>query len=199
MRIFINKPEDNSIMQKAIEKIEEEAEEEIIEEKSGLRKFFLMVGAILIAVLVMSYIFVTFPIGSIIEGQVESAAISGDVVIYGNISIAFENSTGDALKKDYFGQQKNEFSLCLLGNVEKNKNLTYHVKTFYRPETVSKSFSEVVFRPCSADTIILLHTHPYKSCLASEEDIRTLNESKKLNPDVIMAIMCEPERFSVYP
>jgi len=177
------------------EKIEEEVEEEVVEEESVIKKVILIVIAIAILILITSYVFVTFPIGDILRGRMESAKIENDVIYLGNLSIVFENNSYYTLKREYFGEQKTEFSLCLLGHKE---NSTYYITSMYQPETYSKTFSQVSFKQCSEDTLILLHTHPYKSCLASPEDIKTLNNTKKLNPDVLMVVMCEPERFSVY-
>jgi len=66
---------------------------------------------------------------------------------------------------------------------------------FYNVEDFTK---KVALVPCSAETKIMLHSHPYKSCVASDTDINTLAKTKKSNPDFLMVIMCEPARFSVY-
>ena len=78
------------------------------------------------------------------------------------------------------------------------KNRIYHIESLYQPVILSKSFSQVVFQPCSNDTLIMLHTHPYKECLASDTDLQTLNETKESDPKVLMIVMCESSRFSIY-
>ena len=70
--------------------------------------------------------------------------------------------------------------------------------SFYQPDVYEESVSHVSFEPCSPDTTIMLHTHPYKRCIASDTDMNTLSETKKNNPEVIMVVMCEAKRFSVY-
>lgn len=179
-------------------KIEKEAEEEIAEEKSVLKRFLAIIIAIVIAILIVSYVFVTYPIGTILGGKLESSPIRNNIIDLGKFSIAFENSTYNEIRNNYFSEQKTEFSLCLLGYEENSNKTVYHVTSLYKPDAYSQTFNEVVFKPCSEDTIILLHTHPYKSCLASEQDIITLNKTKKINPNVLMVVMCEPDRFSVY-
>ena len=178
-----------------MEDIKTEINEEIGKEESLIKKGIIALVAIFIIGLMLSYVFVVYPIGDIIKGRIESSQIKNEVIDLGNFSIFFENQTYSNIKKMYFDEQKTEFSMCLLGTKE---NDFYYVKSFYVPETYSKTFSQVSFKSCSQDTIILLHTHPYKSCIASEQDIQTLNETKKDNPNALMVIMCEPERFSVY-
>ena len=182
------------MQKKKIEKEEEEVSEEI-QKESKLKKAFIIMGAVFIALLVASFVFVNYPIGSILGSNLGSSMIISSIIDAGNFSISLENGTYGELKDIYFQNQKTENAVCMLGY---EQNSIYHIKSLYQPEILSKSFSQVVFHPCSKDTLIMLHTHPYKECLASETDIRTLNETKQENHNILMVIMCESSRVAVY-
>ena len=61
-----------------------------------------------------------------------------------------------------------------------------------------QTFNHVQFEKCSKESFAILHTHPYKSCIASDTDIKTLKSSQKENPAMLMIVMCDPQRVSVY-
>jgi len=178
--------------------MEEKTKEEIVEieeEESIYKKILIIVTGVFLVLLVLSFIFVNFPIVDVIEGFFESKPVQGNVISLDNFSISLENGTYGILNDTYFKNQKNEISACLLGYKEGN---VYHITSLYRPEIYSQTFSSVSFKECSNETLIILHTHPYKQCIASEADIVLLNKTKNLNPDVLMVVMCESGRFSVY-
>ena len=174
------------------------AEEEIageLKEDSKIKRLFAIFSGILMGLLVVSFVFVNYPIGSILGSQIESKIIINSVISLTNFSVSLENSTYEKLKDIYFKNQKTENAVCMLGY---EKNRIYHIESLYQPVILSKSFSQVVFQPCSNDTLIMLHTHPYKECLASDTDLQTLNETKESDPKVLMIVMCESSRFSIY-
>jgi len=179
---------------KEIEKSEVELVEEV-QKESKLKKAFIIVGGILMGLLVVSFVFVNYPIGSILGSQIESKIIINSVINLTNFSVSLENSTYEKLKDIYFKNQKTENAVCMLGY---EKNRIYHIESLYQPVILSKSLTRVVFQPCSNDTLIMLHTHPYKECLASDTDIQTLNKTKQENPNILMVIMCESNRMAVY-
>ena len=151
--------------------------------------------ALFLFVLMLSFVFVTFPIGDIIAGQIESRPLEGGIVEAGGLRIVFREDALRQLQGIYYEEQRREFSLCMQGAKEGN---SYGISGLYQPTTYHQTFSSVTFESCSDDTLIILHSHPYKSCIASEADMRMLERSKERNPDVLMVVMCEPGRFSVY-
>ncbi len=177
------------------EVVEQDIEVEISQEESSFKKFLVIIMAVFLALLVISFAFVNYPLGDIFQGRVESREIVGNILMAKNFSILFENNTANRLNKLYFKDRTKEISVCLLGYKEERE---YHITSFYQPETYADSYSHVSFRPCSKDTLIMLHTHPYRHCIASQTDLETLNKTKQVNQDVLMVIMCEAERFSVY-
>jgi len=173
----------------------EDIKEEVVEEESSIKKILILIVGIFIVLLIISFVFVTFPIADIIEGKSESRIITNNTINLGNFSIVLENGTYETLQKIYFSNPKVEMSACLLGKKEGDY---YLVNDLYRPRVFSQAFNEILFEACSNETIIILHSHPYKHCIASETDIETLNKTKQQNPGVLMVIMCEAKRFAVY-
>lgn len=159
------------------------------------KRLLITLMGIFIIFLFLSYFWSSFPLSTILSGKLESKPVQDNKIILPNATIIFENDTLTLLQQQYFSVQKTEFSLCLLGD---KINSDYHITSFYPPVTLKQTFNQVVFEPCSKDTLVMLHSHPYKSCLGSEQDLQTLKETQKSNPDTIMIIMCEPGRFSVY-
>ena len=163
--------------------------------ESRFKKFFILVIGISLVILMVSYIFASYPLSFIIQGQLESKPLQDDVIMLDDFYIHFENETREKLQEIYFAEQKVEFSVCLKGE---KREADYFVKSLYQPVMHEQSFAQVSFEPCSEDSLILLHSHPYKSCIASQTDLDTLKKMKEKNPDVLMVVMCEPARFSVY-
>jgi proteasome lid subunit RPN8/RPN11 len=158
------------------------------------RKFRVGLGIILV-LLVVSYIVVSFPVGNILRGQIESRPLLNEKIQLKNFSIMFEKDTEKIVESYYLNERRVEFSLCLSGRKEKGE---YIIDIVYQPRQIEQSFNHVTFEPCKENDLIILHTHPYKSCLASQTDLNTLEKSKEKNQDVLMVVMCEIDRFSVY-
>ncbi len=156
--------------------------------------------SIMMAVMFVMWIFAGFPVGGIIRGQLESTPLESGVLKLENFTVEFESDVLSELLGLYYANQETEFSVCLSGEYDSNLLLKdkYLISSLYVPTMYVQSYSHVQFESCSVDTLIMLHTHPYKSCLASETDLNTLASSQEQNPDVVMLVMCEPERFSVY-
>ncbi len=158
-------------------------------------KLFFAFGGLLTLLLLASFIFLSYPIDHIIAGKLESHTPIANTILIGNLTLIFEQNTDQQLQTLYLNQQKVEFSVCLLGTKDLN---TYHLTSLYTPKMYKQTFNHVIFEPCNKDTLIMLHSHPYKSCLASDTDINTLKQTKQTNPDILMVVMCEPQRYSVY-
>ncbi len=134
---------------------------------------------------------------SIIEGRLASSKLAPDFSIdAGNgKKVIFGNGTYDVLKKFYLAEQKNEFKVCLTGH-KNGKN--YLVIGLYKPKTISQTVAEVTAELCDSKTIISLHSHPYAHCIFSDVDINSYETVRKINPDAIIGLMCEIDRFGFY-
>lgn len=160
-----------------------------------LKRIILLLIGIFLVILMLSYIFVTFPIGDIIQGKTQSTLLQGNMLILPEFSIIFEKDTASALESLYLREQREEFSVCLQGKYAGN---IYSITSMYQPQTYQRTFSHVTFEPCDAETLIMLHSHPYKRCIASQTDLETLRKSQAENQEMLLVVMCEPRRFAVY-
>ena len=170
-------------------------DEKEIPQKSPFLTIILPLAAILSILLMVSFIFVTFPIADILLGKAESQSLQGNTLALNQYQIIFENDTLTNLQSFYLQQQKVEWSACLEGTKESN---IYHITHIYQPSMHQQSFNHVSFASCSSDTLIFVHTHPYKRCQASQTDRDTLQNIQQEHPDTLMLVMCEPTRFSAY-
>lgn len=164
------------------------------EKPSRWKRFFILITGIFLITLILSYLLISYPIFPILESLFESHISQDNKINLDNFSILFKNNTFEQLQELYYSNQSKEFAVCLLGEKEKD----YTIDRIYVPEILEQSFNHVKFRSCSDDTLILLHSHPFRRCIASEQDLRLLNETKQLSNQSIIIVMCEPNRFSVY-
>ncbi len=163
----------------------------------------IIILSLFILILFLSTYLVFFPLSRTVEGSFHSAALEANTLDVDQLHLEFQDNTAQKIQDLYLNEQQTEFSLCLFGektdpNDHKESISTYSITSFMQPTQYSQTFSEVQFAPCPENTLILFHTHPYKSCLASDQDIRTLRESQQQTPGMLMLIMCESERFAVY-
>lgn len=165
------------------------------EPESKLKKIAVLIIGIFLLLTSLSYFLLGPQAYDVIAGQLESTPLDNNIIQLENFSIIFNEPTLQELQTIYLAEQKVEFSLCLKGNKQSGN---YYITSLYQPKTFQATFNHVSFEPCSSDTLIMLHSHPYKSCLASETDINTLRNTQQYNPSVLMVVMCEPGRFSVY-
>lgn len=169
-----------------------------------LKKTYLWLVGIIAVILMLSYLFVTFPLADIIIGRVDSQLLSHTTLKTKDVIIEFEPLILQQLQSYYLTNQQTEFSMCMGGRVEGRiegagvGNTNYQITSLYFPPMYKRLFNQVIFEPCSADTLILLHSHPYKRCSASATDLKTLKKAQQENPSTLMIVMCEQERFSVY-
>ncbi|MBI2572687.1 hypothetical protein HYV86_02415 [Candidatus Woesearchaeota archaeon] len=181
-------------------KIHDEIVQEALQDKEDNPSLFkhpltiTLIGMFLLAIFLGSYLAYS-PISKTIESSFTSALIESDIIRIYDLELHFENNSAQDITYLYLQEQEAEFSLCLFG--EKQENI-YRIISFIQPTQYKRTFNQVTFQACPPQTLILFHTHPYKSCLASTQDIITLRESQKENPNMLMVIMCEPARFAVY-
>ena len=73
-----------------------------------------------------------------------------------------------------------------------------NIENLHYPKIISQSYSHVESAGCPKNTIISLHSHPNRRCMPSAQDIKSYESLKQYNPNVLVAIMCEPMRFYFY-
>ena len=169
-----------------------EAEEE---KPSAAKRAIIIISVIFVLFIFLSYFSVGPFFFDIVESLAESQTISNMNVEGNGYSIIFDKEAYDGLANTYLENQKYEFKACLIGNFS---GKDYFVHSIYLPEISQQSYANVVSTVCPEGTIIDLHSHPYRMCIASAQDFETYDNYRKINPDALMMVMCEKGRFYVY-
>lgn len=175
---------------KEIQDLETETEEE-----SPKRKWPFVLVTILMCIMLLTWIFMQYPLSTVIAGQLRSGSVKGTTLETLGYAIQFEQKTLDTITTAWYANLNQETTLCLHG---KQVNTTYYLSYAYQPEIFEQSFKHVRHAPCDNETIMMFHTHPYKSCLASSTDLNTLKNAQERDEDILMMIMCEGNRYTVY-
>ena len=162
------------------------------------RRFLIFFAGVMVVGLFVSFA-IFAPVHGVVEGRLRSSVLENDIVSFGGYNLNFASSVSDLLPSLYVDNQVNknvESAYCLVGNRTGEKD--YSITDIYYPTMFDQTRTHVSFSPCPQNTVVMMHTHPFKSCLASDTDLNTLTQSQRTNPNVIMVIMCESMRFSVY-
>ena len=163
--------------------------------KIKLKKFFVYVFTIFTLVIVVLYMLMANDFQDILAGLLVSTTITKDLKMeYKDYTITFSPDVYKSLKNLYFVNARNEFKACLSGSIKDNDYLITSLKV---PSIFSQSVFHVTSSSCT-NSLIDLHSHPYKHCVFSQQDISTYSIMKKSNPDILLAIICEPDRFTFY-
>ena len=165
------------------------------EQPSKLRKYMILFLGLFLILLMVSFTFATFPIADIIVGKSASHNLLENELNIGDIKVILSEQVRTQLQQKYLQEQGKEIVSCLQGTKESNN---YIITSAYTPKIFQQTFNHVQFSPCSEDSIILLHSHPFQRCRASQTDIHTLQENQERNEDLAMLIMCDLNRFAFY-
>ena len=169
--------------------------EHVEEEKpSLLKRLSVLAISLFLIFLIVSFTF-TGAIGDIVASLIESETMEDGLVELEDFSVQFIDGSYDVLLGVYNNNLEYETKVCLKGYLEDS---VYYVDEVYLPVIYSQTFNQVVSEACPSDTLIALHSHPYRHCLASEQDLSNLETAKLVNPDAVIGVMCEEERFSFY-
>ncbi|MBL7100743.1 MAG: hypothetical protein ISS23_02190 [Nanoarchaeota archaeon] len=177
---------------------DEELHEEtyLEDEPSRWKKFFTLAVAIFLILMVLSYFWMSYGLDEIILSLIESETLEEDVVKINDTSgLIFQKGTYPVLLETYLQNQDKEFKACLIGEISLGN---YEVTEVFIPEMIEQSFNRVVSKSCPENTIAELHSQPYRRCIESEQDIKTKEIVRKMNPRRLMVVMCEKERFNFY-
>ena len=161
------------------------------EHQIKIKKFLVCIIAITIIILLLTYI--TIDIGML--NQLTASKIINNKTKFKDLTIEFTNNTYKQILNIYLDQQPNEIKLCLLGTI---KDKTYTITKIIQPKIIHQEFSKVESIPCPKQTIIDLHSHPRKSCIFSQQDIKSYNINKQNNPNLLMAVLCDHNKINFY-
>ena len=172
----------------------EELEEEF--EESKWKKPLVITIAVFLLIIFLVYILANTIGLNVLAGLLESSKVNDNEIDFSfDGKLVFLGDNLDKLKEIYFTDQKVEIKVCLKGFIDDN---IYYIDSLYIPEIYSQRFNQVVSEPCSDDSLVSLHSHPFKHCLPSEQDFISFENFKEKNENALMIVMCEEDRFNVY-
>lgn len=170
------------------EDIEDEEETESQRRIKKISKY--VIGAMLI-LMMLSFV-VPF---DVIFSLLESDKVKDGQIQLTDNRVLFKPEVLDELKEHYKANQMTEIKICLTGYIEEKD---YKITGFYSPKTYFKTPISIRSDPCNDETIISMHTHPFRNCLFSYQDIVSYNYYKRINPKAMTAVMCDIDRFAFY-
>jgi len=174
---------------------EQEAEHEELFSHDRHKKTFLHIIAIFILGISLLYFLFSIPTFSDFIGFIESEHSDDNIFNHKGKTIILDQKIYDYLNENYDIQAEHESIYCLKGT---KINETYKITFMYQPRIYSQTYGNVRFESCQDDTLIILHTHPIKSCLPSETDLNTLESFQRKNQNALMAVMCDVKRINFY-
>lgn len=166
------------------------------QEESKFKKIIIIIIGLFLLLIFLTYI-ITNAVGiNVLSGLIESSKVNNNTIDFSlNNQVTFINNSLEKLQNLWIINPELEFKVCLQGIINDNK---YIISKVYTPKIYSQKVNEVVSESCPEDSLIDLHSHPFKHCLPSQQDLITFQKFKKIQPNALMAIMCEPERFTIY-
>ena len=178
----------------------QEEHEEYEEEKSPIKRFIkktvIFIVGVFLLILIVSYTAIGGYLFPVIDSLTSSYVLEDySIVLPDGSRVVFEPEAYEKLKAIYFAEQKYEFKVCLLG---RKQGASYIIHGLKVPEMHSQSFSRVVSELCDEETIIPLHSHPRLWCRFSNQDIRSHEAFLRVNPDALVGLMCDTDRFNFY-
>ncbi len=165
--------------------------------KQVLRRTYIIVISLFIVFLFLVNTLPGYHILSLMSGRLVSSTLEEDYsfLLKDGKRVVFNPVIFESLREHYLNSQQNEIKVCLTG---KKDTSTYYVTGMYIPTIYHQDFRSVSSEYCNKDTIVTLHSHPFLSCIFSDQDIKSFNEYIKFNPDALLGLMCEQERFTFY-
>ena len=173
--------------------LEDRAKEE---KKIKIKRFFLSLLSIFIIIIFIMYMLMAYDLQNIIAGLLASTTLRDDLsMTYKEYTITLSTDVYHDLRHLYFANLQHEFKACLAGTQQEHH---YTITSLSVPFIISQSVFQVVSSACKENTLIDLHSHPYKHCAFSDQDINSYRAMKKNDPDILLGLMCEPDRFTFY-
>ncbi len=174
------------------EELLEGIEEEAIKEELWWKKYLVKALVVIVVIGVIIYSVFATETYSAVRGLLVSSTLDGAKLSNNGITVVFENNTISELQREYLSNQEREIKACLKGSIE---NGIYHMREISFPEVISATVIHITTYGCDADTLIDLHSHPINRCFPSDVDFDGFREQKKINPDLVLAVMCSKDRF----
>ena len=172
-------------------------QDDAVEERpSKFKRFFIIIIAIFLAVLILSYILINENVKATIQSILISSRLENTTLqIDKSTKLIFNNESLATLNSIYDKNLEKEFKVCLNGKKIDN---TYYIEETLQPKTFQQEYNFVVAEPCPSTSLVSLHTHPFKQCIPSQQDIENFKAFKKRNKDALLAVMCSKDLFFFY-
>ena len=183
----------NRAKQELASKSEKDLERE--QQKSErFKKTFNRLIATFLVLLMLSFLYLSAPVYTYIYGLAGSSKVNlqNEITFKNQVTVQINEETLHFLQELY-DPLGDERAVCLQGEIKKDK---YIITDYYKPLVFDRAWNRVSHEPCRNDTIIMLHTHPFKRCAPSRTDENTLRITQITNPEIIMLVMCGKRRFS---
>ncbi len=162
-----------------------------------IKRILTLCIALFLLMLLLVYFVPGSDLLSILEGKTASDVVKDyRVQLSDGRAVIFHEEVFDQLQQLYLDNQEQEFSACLFGL---KQDQIYTVTGLLLPRTYEQNVFHVRADLCPKETLIALHSHPYKHCIFSEADINYYKSFANINKDGLIGVMCEPERFGFYP
>ena len=169
----------------------------IEEQPQRLKKMLILFLTCFLLLLILSYFLFNPFIFTLLSGFTETNTLNEEnlLIIKKGTNFIFEKEVYLQLKELFIKNEGQEFKTCILG---KKEETTYHLTSLFTPEIYSQEFTKVVSAPCPAGTLIDVHSHPQNHCIPSYHDLQVLKRLKEENPEIILAVMCNLNKFNLY-
>ncbi len=168
---------------------------ERVEERDRRPGFGQKVFAIIAAILLIFYFIVDQRAQDVIVGWTESEQYDKRTFSSENRTVSFTEDAWNVLQRHWEETREREFRLCLRGDIQESR---YTVRSVYEPEITHSSVFHISSAPCPSRTVVDLHSHPPGRCVASQQDVAHIEQVRERDPRVLLAVMCGPERISLY-
>ena len=177
--------------------MEKEPEQEIEEiPQSKIKRVYIFILGLILVILISTYYISFYGVDEVLSGFIQSSKIDKNLSLeFKDKNIVFTKDVYNDLQKLYNENLELEFKVCLKGEIREND---YFIDELIVPEIYSQEYNKVISEPCDKDTLIDLHSHPFRRCLASFQDILNIRKLKSVNEDILLAVMCEEDRFYLY-
>ncbi len=164
-------------------------------EDGNTKKIVVGLLAVFLIFLMVSYFSLSYGVDDMIAGMFASSPVADGKVIFDEGKIVFLEESYQKVLEAWDGNNGLEFKACFLGE---KKGEEYLVHDIFFPEALEQTYRSILAEDCPAGTIVNAHSHPFKRCIASFQDVLNQRRFKAEHPDALMAVLCDRERMNVY-
>jgi len=186
---------DRKELREILEKVEEAKEEEN-KLFTAIKRVYIFIIALVLIILLLVNTNMGYHLISLASGRIVSSDFNDyTFALKHGGTVHFDILTWDALSRLYDANQQHEFKACLIGYRSDND---YYITGMYEPTIYAQDVYSVTSQVCDNNTIVSLHSHPPLHCIFSDQDVRSYEIFRQINPDGIIGLMCKEDRITFY-